>query len=276
MSDYRFSSHSNLPVWIEHIGIDWRQTVVYRPQGYPHFHWLQTELGEGEFFVRDKRIVLKEGQGILIAANVPHLYQAIDDQHAWRVNFVTFGGQLVDDMGEIFVKGDYIFTDTVEGRHLQLTINKLLHWLENSAGTSYELSTAAYDLLIKMTAQPAQNDESLISFQKYVTPAIHFLEGHFQEDIQIKEIAQQLFISPQYLGRLFQEFLRVSPLQYLQQIRLTHAKSLLLNQPQLKIQDIAIATGFNSSAYFGKVFLNEIGTSPLKYRKNSLPQDKVD
>ena len=41
----------SLPVMAEHLGAEWNQGVIIRHQGFPHFHWLQTQSGMGAFWV---------------------------------------------------------------------------------------------------------------------------------------------------------------------------------------------------------------------------------
>ena len=47
MPIYFYQTNQQLPLSLESIGNDWTQDDVARPDGYPYFHWLQTEQGEG-------------------------------------------------------------------------------------------------------------------------------------------------------------------------------------------------------------------------------------
>lgn len=46
MPIYFYQTNQQLPLSLESIGNDWAQDDVARPDGYPYFHWLQTEQGK--------------------------------------------------------------------------------------------------------------------------------------------------------------------------------------------------------------------------------------
>ena len=48
MPIYFYQTNQQLPLSLESIGNDWAQDDVARPDGYPYFHWLQTEQGKAE------------------------------------------------------------------------------------------------------------------------------------------------------------------------------------------------------------------------------------
>jgi len=56
---------------------------------------------------------------------------------------------------------------------------------------------------------------------------------------------------------------------YLNQTRMTHAKS-LLQMTQLSIQEVAARCGFNDSSYFCRIFKKYSGLSPIQYRSSML------
>ena len=66
-SDFSLSSDS--------IGNRWLQEPVVRPNGFPLYHWIQTERGEGLLTLEGQKLLLKPGDGVLIAPHVPHEYR---------------------------------------------------------------------------------------------------------------------------------------------------------------------------------------------------------
>lgn len=79
--------NSTYPIMIESIGNKWPQVAINRAQGYPYYHWLQTESGSGEVWLDNQKIVLQKDDGIMIAPFVPHAYFPIKK---WTTQFVTF------------------------------------------------------------------------------------------------------------------------------------------------------------------------------------------
>ena len=61
------------------IGNQWPEEATLRPEGYPHYHYLQTELGCGQVEIQGKTYELQENEGFLIAPSIPHSYRKISD-----------------------------------------------------------------------------------------------------------------------------------------------------------------------------------------------------
>ena len=55
------------PLVFDSIGNNWLQDPTRRPKGYPLFHYLQTESGQGEIWIQGKSYILNPGEGVLIS-----------------------------------------------------------------------------------------------------------------------------------------------------------------------------------------------------------------
>lgn len=69
----------SLPFSLESIGNHWGQESISRKQGYAHYHWLQTESGQGQIQVEGKLVTLRPGEGVLLPPYTPHAYFADTD-----------------------------------------------------------------------------------------------------------------------------------------------------------------------------------------------------
>ena len=74
MSIYFRNTPVSAPFMFESLGNHWNQVNIFRPDGYPYYHYLQTEKGTGRIEVRGKFYTLGANEGILIAPGVPHSY----------------------------------------------------------------------------------------------------------------------------------------------------------------------------------------------------------
>ncbi|MEM6406798.1 MAG: GlxA family transcriptional regulator [Pseudomonadota bacterium] len=104
----------------------------------------------------------------------------------------------------------------------------------------------------------------------YVTPsivraAIDLMEAHLEVPLSIPEIARQLGKSQRQLARLFQTYVRKSPVEYYRDIRLDRARG-LVTQTELKLSEVAAASGFNSQIHFSRAYTQRFGLSPSKDR----------
>jgi len=143
----------------------------------------------------------------------------------------------------------------------------LLTRLGHEPADDLAISAAAYQLLLCLTRHQKQTiDQHQPDFQQYVGPAIAYMQEHLAEDISISQLAAMLSVSTQYLNRVFNRLVQQTPSEYLTQIRISHAKKLLVSQKYLKINVVAEQSGYADPAYFGKVFKKQTGVSPLNYR----------
>ena len=93
-----------------------------------------------------------------------------------------------------------------------------------------------------------------------------YLDAHFTEELQRSDLAGIVFISPDYLSRLFKKETGKSLMQYVIDKRI-EAACRLLAESSLPINAVALQTGFQSFAYFSKVFREAKGMTPMAWRK---------
>lgn len=99
-----------------------------------------------------------------------------------------------------------------------------------------------------------------------VATAVQRMERHIEDPLPLSVIARGCQVSSRQLVRLFHQHVGETPSRYYLRLRLTHARQLLA-QTTMKVSDIAIATGFSSSAHLAGHFHQVFGTSPSRYRR---------
>ena len=93
----------------------------------------------------------------------------------------------------------------------------------------------------------------------------NYIKDHYTEKITLNELAQVVGYNPSYLSTLFKKKEGISPLDYLNTIRINQAK-LFLAGSDFSISDIAMMVGFNSVSYFNHMYKAEVGLTPGEYR----------
>lgn len=92
------------------------------------------------------------------------------------------------------------------------------------------------------------------------------LNKHLSDsDITIEEIAEEIGISRAHLHRKLKELTNQSPRNFIRNVRLQHAAS-LLSEKKHSISEVAYITGFSSPAQFATAFKNLYGKTPTEYR----------
>ncbi|MFO7653060.1 MAG: AraC family transcriptional regulator [Candidatus Krumholzibacteriia bacterium] len=102
--------------------------------------------------------------------------------------------------------------------------------------------------------------------------ACRYVLAHFRENINRDKMAEMVGLSPGYFSNLFRGEVGMSFSDYLIQVRIENAKS-LLRRFDLSVEAISRQCGFNSLAHFSRTFKDRVGLSPLKYRKT--PQSEA-
>lgn len=100
-----------------------------------------------------------------------------------------------------------------------------------------------------------------------VTLIKRYIDTNFyKEDLTLQNAANEFKISPTYLSKLLRQELGLSFIDYLTQVRTKNA-IMLLNDPFIKMYEVAEKVGYNSQHYFCTAFKKMMGISPIEYRK---------
>lgn len=100
-----------------------------------------------------------------------------------------------------------------------------------------------------------------------------YIHEHYAEKTSIPELAEIVFLSERECYRTFQDHLHMTPLEYMRGYRIQVARQMLADS-QIPITEIAYACGFGSASYFGKIFREYTGDSPLQYRSKWQNRDR--
>ncbi len=92
-----------------------------------------------------------------------------------------------------------------------------------------------------------------------------YISEHFTEDISLEDISAYAGFSKFHFERIFREYTGMTYYQYLQQMRINYAQTLLSN-PELTLTDISGQAGFASCSAFTRAFKKSTGYPPSQYR----------
>ncbi len=97
-------------------------------------------------------------------------------------------------------------------------------------------------------------------------PLFHFIEQKYSQPIEVADAARLCAMSSSHFMRFFKTVTAESFLAYLNNFRIAKAQTLLATTEEA-IGDISAEVAFCSQSYFGKVFLERVGMTPLAYRR---------
>ena len=108
-----------------------------------------------------------------------------------------------------------------------------------------------------------------------IRKAVVYLNEHYAENVAVDKLAKIAHYSPAQFRRLFHALTQMSPSDYIANVRVNAAKT-LLGTTDRRISDIAADVGFFDHAHFIRTFKRIVGTTPAKYRKGlSRPAQKI-
>ncbi len=100
---------------------------------------------------------------------------------------------------------------------------------------------------------------------KVIAQAKEYMHDHMNSSINLDGLSKSIGLSKFHLNRLFKKLTNTTPVEYITNLRLTEAKSLLRNS-KMSIVEISIRCGFESQSYFSRTFKRAFGMTPSAYR----------
>jgi YesN/AraC family two-component response regulator len=134
------------------------------------------------------------------------------------------------------------------------------------------LAQALASVRIKLDAKSTEAVKGLpkgglLSNQEEIAAIVElYLRENFRRDIRLGELAQELGITADYLGKAFKKSCGETPIKYLSHLRMNEAKQLLVTRPELDVGAIGELVGYEDQFYFSRVFKSHVGVYPSEYR----------
>jgi len=221
------------------------------------------------------------GDVYILSPGMRHGYEVASNGGVQLVN-VLFKPELIEakprDLGEI--EGfQQLFGQGGRKRgepHLKLPAQALAHVTslidqieaEQSArlpGWEFFCETKFRELVVYLSRRhtniPSRKDRNFI----FLSGVVSYLEQHLTEPFDFQKLVEIGKTSPSVLRRSFQEAFGCPPIKYLQKLRVRKAMQ-MLSEPTTSVTRVAQEVGFEDSGYFARVFKQEAGVAPRKFR----------
>ncbi|MDH7447920.1 helix-turn-helix domain-containing protein [Aquimarina sp. 2201CG14-23] len=150
-----------------------------------------------------------------------------------------------------FFREEFEIQDHIQGEMLRVLLKRLL--------------IKSTRLIKKNIPQPTIENEKIDIIRSFNI----LVEKHFREKHLVSHYADLLNKSPKTLSNLFKKYSDKTALTYINERILLEAKRLLLFSDKTSTE-IAYELGYKEPAHFSKFFKNQIGSSPIEFKKSSL------
>lgn len=253
------------------------------------WHWhkeiemFYIESGILEYYTPQGKVVFTKGSGGIVNSNVLHMTKPksiiennIQFLHIFDVGFLSGqeGSRIDKKYFAPFINATNIeiiplFPDVKE--HVPI-LNKIYNSFKissNEFGYELNLRSAICDIwyeVLKLLNNLSNKEFYNNDITDKLKMMMIYIHEQYSQKISIKKIANSAYLSERECFRMFNKYLKISPIQYLKKYRIEKACFMLINTKET-ITNISYECGFGSASYFGKVFNEQIGCNPLEYRK---------
>ena len=225
--------------------------------------------GKGYLEYKEQKILLQKGDFFLLIPGEVTYYFA-DTQTPWSYYWLGISGikaQEYFNLSSIHEMAYLRSPHTEALGNFIRTIVKDAERLDESKASQLHVISQLFELMHQLNAvSPNLDQETISPSQKLYREAKHLIDiGYNSQDISIQEIADKLGVHRSYLSSIFKDFHKISPKEYLLEVRMNRAKELLetTNQP---IKIIAYSVGYLDPLHFSKAFRQYYDCSPSQYR----------
>ena len=141
-------------------------------------------------------------------------------------------------------------------------------WRHRKPGFQMRCKASLYHILGQMQKE-YYLDYSPRDKNDMIAPAVAYIhENYTHKAFSITALADMCHISPEYFRRIFQKNYGTSPVKYINDLRISHAKELLRSQ-EYSISDTAFLSGFADLSHFSREFKKATGLSPKDFVRGS-------
>lgn len=138
-------------------------------------------------------------------------------------------------------------------------------WTKKSPGYSTKIKSELYNILYQLQTE----FELPYANTSVIEPAVSYIHSNYDKEmISVSHLAELCGVSPVYLRNLFVRRFALSPIRYINRLKMTRAEELLSSQ-MYAVRDVCFLSGFQDESYFSREFKKYFGVSPRDYAKSS-------
>ncbi|MCD8150267.1 MAG: AraC family transcriptional regulator [Clostridiales bacterium] len=252
-----------------------------------HFHNLLEigvcRSGNGVMRLEDEDWDYEEGTLTVIPSNYPHTtISSGDSESQWEYLFVD-----AEKVLQAMYPDDLLFQQKMLERvnrkpflgteksvpELSVIIQTILNEMRDKRDPLYRESVRGLTLSLMINVARVNTGTAVMpeglrvktGFDQ-IRPALEYIRTHYDSPMKISEIAAVCHVSESHFRRLFEENIGMTPVEYLNQVRIHRACDLIL-KTGCSMEEIAAKVGFTTTSTFNRNFKRITGTSPYQWKR---------
>ncbi len=211
--------------------------------------------GTGTYIYMNKKLKVNEGDVVFIPENIfcySEWHGTPDIEVVYISGFIHFDGFCYEPQ---VIQCD---------EEIKVNLLKISECLEKDYLAGFEAYSLFYKVLHDIFPQMIQSD---LVFDKTLQMAVEYITENWSHKFSVSDLAKHCCVSESTIYHLFQKELGMTPIRFLNSIRINVAMEYLENT-KYSVATISSMVCFHSENHFRKVFCEFVGTTPLHFRKN--------
>lgn len=239
---------------------------------YFYMHWHEhIELhyiveGSSILYCNQKKILAKKGSLVVINSN--ELHRGVLEEKKMEAIVIIF--ELSSFSKEVAYSG-FVFQNLIENDSFIQNKMEEIYTENNDKNVGYKLAVRGmlYEMITYLmrnhVSQKLSESENTKRNKKLIrlNTVIEYIQQNYNEPISNKTLASMIHISEDRFNHLFKESMGISPLNYINEMRLEKARN-LLQTGEYTISEAAMEVGFSDINHFGRLFRKKYECTPSK------------
>ena len=241
---------------------------TYRPRGRIDYQLIYVASGKAHFYFEDREELVTAGHMVLYRPREvqKYVYYGTDQTEVYWVHFTgsdvknilrQYG---ISDNMHIFYCGALLEYQSL----FRLMIQELQMCREDYQELLAMVLRHILILIHRQMNNVKKTDSGFMTEE--IDLAVTYFNEHYNTDICIEEYAASRHMSTSWFIRNFRKYTGFTPMQYILEIRISNAES-LLEATEYNITEISRIVGYENPLYFSRLFKKSKGLSPSEYRK---------
>ena len=237
--------------------------------GRNDYQLLYVAAGKAHFYLDNTKHTLQAGNMVLYRPRQMQKYRYSPCDKA-EVFWMHFTGTEVETLLEKygFCKGKNIFFGGTQS-NFNMLFSHMIKELQLRRSNYSTLLSMYFEQILISAKRYFEDSQKASNFTMLeVEKATNYFNTNYSKPISVSSYAASRGMSAGWFINNFKKINKVTPAQYLINLRITTAIELLISSNN-NIPEIANAVGIEDSLYFSRIFKSHIGLSPSDYRKNT-------
>lgn len=213
-------------------------------------------------------VELQKGDLFCLFPGKTHHYGALPSTEPLRMDWLAVDGDRVEALFELIgITAEQPYRRGAVSHAVMHAVEQVVQALADADGWSpaiaLELQGLIHTLLAKLMPEVIASSVSKPS--KWIHDCMKYMELHATEGITVQQVADYAGVHRSYFSQVFSDQVGMSPLKFIQHIRMEKAKQLLLDS-NATVTEIALSLGYPNLYTFTRAFKQYYKASPLAVR----------